>query len=370
MQLKQLNLRQFRNYRKMELIFDDRINVFLGENAQGKTNVLEAIYVLALAKSHRTSKDRELIQWNEEFAHIQGQFIKRTGPLELELILSAKGKKGKVNGLEQKKLSDYIGAANVVMFAPEDLSLVKGNPHGRRRFLDMEIGQMNRVYLHHLGLYQKVLKQRNHLLKDLQQKKGSMSMLDVLTEQLIMLAAEVMSRRFLFVQQLKKWARDIHYSISNEKEELDIHYLPSAHVSEEMNLSKIKEILYETFEKKRMQEVQRGVTLFGPHRDDLGFTVNGHDLQTYGSQGQQRTTALALKLAEIELIHSEVGDYPILLLDDVLSELDNYRQSHLLQTMQEKVQTFITTTSVAGIDEQTLEQAAIYHVSNGTIATK
>ncbi|TWI59590.1 DNA replication/repair protein RecF [Halalkalibacter nanhaiisediminis] len=370
MYLKQLNVRQFRNYKTAELSFDHYVNVFLGENAQGKTNVLEAIYVLALAKSHRTSKDKELIGWGEEFARIQGQFTKNSGQLEMELILSVKGKKGKVNGLEQKKLSEYVGAANVVMFAPEDLNLVKGSPQVRRRFLDMELGQISRVYLHHLGLYHKVLIQRNHLLKDLQMGKGSSDMLDILTDQLIVLAAEVTSRRFAFVKRLQKWAREIHYEISRGKEELEIRYLPSAEVLEEMDLSKIKDEFYQVYSKKRAREIQRGVTLFGPQRDDLGFIVNGRDVQTYGSQGQQRTTALAVKLAEIELIYSEIGEYPILLLDDVLSELDDYRQSHLLHTIQNRVQTFVTTTSVEGIDHKTLEHAAIFDVTEGTIKKK
>lgn len=367
MQLNELTLHQFRNYRDIALHVDERVNIFLGENAQGKTNLLEAIYVLALAKSHRTSRDRELIQWEKPFARVEGIFEKKTGPVVLELLLHPKGKKGKVNGLEQKRLSDYIGIVNVVMFAPEDLNLVKGMPNVRRRFLDMEIGQMNRVYLHYLGLYQKALKQRNALLKEMQKNNGSRNMLDVFTDQLISFAAEVLVRRFLFVERLKKWARDIHFSISNGKEELDIRYVPSAHVSEEMNLSTIKEVLYETFTEKKEEEIRRGMTLVGPHRDDLAFQVNGRDLQTYGSQGQQRTTALALKLAEIELIYAETGEYPILLLDDVLSELDNFRQSHLLMAMKKKVQTFITTTSIAGIDEAMLAQAKIFHVTDGRI---
>lgn len=354
----------------MELAFDHQVNVFLGENAQGKTNIIEAIYVLALAKSHRTSKDKELIGWGEEFARIQGKVEKKSSSLELELILSVKGKKGKVNGLEQKKLSEYIGAANVVLFAPEDLNLVKGSPQVRRRFLDMEMGQISRVYLHHLGLYQKVLLQRNHLLKSLQIGKGSADMLEVLTDQMIVLAAEVTKRRFDFIKRLQKWAEPIHRDISRGKEELKIRYLPSTNVSDEMDLSKIKEELYRVYEKQKPREIVRGVTLFGPHRDDLGFSINGHDVQTYGSQGQQRTTALALKLAEIELIYSEIGEYPILLLDDVLSELDDYRQSHLLQTIQDRVQTFVTTTNVGGIDQRTLDQAKIWTVSEGSILSQ
>ncbi|MCM3762783.1 DNA replication/repair protein RecF [Alkalihalobacillus oceani] len=367
MDLKQLTLRQFRNYDQAALSFQQPVNIFLGENAQGKTNVLEAIYVLALAKSHRTTKDKELIRWGEEFARIEGHFTRKTGPFELELILSLKGKKGKVNGLEQRKLSEYVGAANVVMFAPEDLGLVKGSPQVRRRFLDMEIGQISRVYLYHLGLYQKVLVQRNHLLKDLQARKGSGEMLDILTDQLIALAAEVISRRLAFVKRLQEWAFPIHYDISRGKEKLKISYVPPGEVSDEMDLSNIKEELYQVYKQKRDKEIQRGVTLFGPQRDDLSFQVNGHDIQTYGSQGQQRTTALALKLAEIELIYAEVGEYPLLLLDDVLSELDDYRQSHLLRSIQNKVQTFVTTTSVEGIDEQTLRQAAVFEVTEGTI---
>ncbi|NEU32662.1 DNA replication/repair protein RecF [bacterium LRH843] len=367
MYLNKLTLRQFRNYKKAEADFSESINVFLGENAQGKTNILEAIYVLSLAKSHRTSKDRELIGWDEEFARIQGQFTKKTGHLDLELIFSQKGKKGKVNGIEQKKLSEYIGAANVVMFAPEDLNLVKGSPQIRRRFIDMEIGQISRVYLHHLGLYQKVLVQRNHLLKDLQIRKGSSDMLEILTDQLIVLAAEVTSRRFAFIKKLKKWAKETHFSISRGKEELEICYLPSIDVSEELDMSKIKEEFYRVFARKKDHEIRRGVTLFGPQRDDLGFLVNGRDVQTYGSQGQQRTAALSLKLAEIDLIYSEIGEYPILLLDDVLSELDDYRQSHLLKTIQGRVQTFVTTTSVEGIDKETLGRAEIFEVSDGTI---
>ncbi|WP_332692426.1 DNA replication/repair protein RecF [Halalkalibacter lacteus] len=368
--LKQLTLRQYRNYKKVEVAFDRQINVFLGDNAQGKTNILEAIFVLALAKSHRTSKDKELIGWGEEFARIHGEIAKKTNKLEIELILSMQGKRGKVNGIEQKKLSEYVGAANVVMFAPEDLNLVKGIPQVRRRFLDMELGQISRIYLHNLGLYQKVLKQRNSLLKTLQIGKGSKDMLDILSEQMIVLAAEVTIRRYGFIKRLQKWAEQIHHDISRGKEKLEICYRSTADVSEEMDLSKIKDGFYQTYEKQRTREIQRGVTLFGPHRDDLGFSINGRDVQTYGSQGQQRTTALSLKLAEIELIYSEIGEYPILLLDDVLSELDDYRQSHLLQTIQNRVQTFVTTTNVSGIDQQTLNQATIFHVSDGTITTQ
>ena len=280
-----------------------------------------------------------------------------------------RSKKAKINHIEQTKLSQYIGNMNIVMFAPEDLTLVKGSPQVRRRFIDMELGQVSPRYMHDLSRYLKVLQQRNHYLKQLQTKKQKdETMLFVLTEQLIELAASVTEKRQEFVQLLQSWAQPIHKSISRDLEELTIIYKPSIdYVSETTNLSKMIEAYNEKFDKIKDREIERGVTLFGPHRDDLLFQVNGKDVQTFGSQGQQRTTALSLKLAEIDLIHSVVGEYPILLLDDVLSELDDYRQSHLLNTIQGKVQTFVTTTSVDGIDHQTLKQAATYEVVSGTI---
>ena len=353
---------------KARIQFENNVNVFLGENAQGKTNIMEAIYVLAMARSHRTPKDKELIHWDEEYAKIEGRIEKRNGPLSLQLIISHKGKKAKLNQLEQRKLSNYVGALNVVMFAPEDLNLVKGNPSVRRRFIDIEIGQIQPVYLYHLGQYQKLLQQRNSLLKTLRyQKNPDYVMLDILTEQLIEAAANIYIRRVRFVQLLQKWAEPIHHGISRGLEKLEIHYNPTVEVSEEMDLSKIVDGYQQKFDKIKEREVERGVTLAGPHRDDLSFFVNGKDVQTYGSQGQQRTTALSLKLAEIELIHSEVGEYPLLLLDDVLSELDDFRQSHLLNTIQGKVQTFVTTTSVEGIDHETLEKATTFQVQAGLI---
>ncbi len=366
--IEKLSLTNYRNYKKTEVTFEDKVNVILGENAQGKTNIMEAIYVLAIAKSHRTSNDKDLIRWDEEYAKIEGRANRKKGPLQLQLVISTKGKKAKLNHIEQQRLSQYIGAMNIVMFAPEDLNLVKGNPQLRRRFLDMEIGQVSPVYMHDLSKYQKILQQRNHYLKQLQrQKERNTTMLDVYTEQVIEAAAKIIKKRFDFLQLLQKWADPVHKGISRGLETLEIQYKASADVSENLELSKIIEVFEEKFDKIRDREIDRGMTLAGPHRDDLQFFVNGKDVQTFGSQGQQRTTALSLKLAEIELIHSEIGDYPILLLDDVLSELDDYRQSHLLNTIQGKVQTFVTTTSVEGIDHETLNQAAQYHVKSGLI---
>ncbi|WP_096202878.1 DNA replication/repair protein RecF [Bacillus sp. FJAT-45350] len=367
MYIKELYIKSFRNYEEAAITFDNCVNVIMGENAQGKTNIVESIYLLAMSKSHRTSKDKELIGWEKDFARIQGKVERRNGPISLELIVATKGKKVKLNGLEQRKLSEYIGAMNVVMFAPEDLNLVKGSPQIRRRFIDMEIGQINPMYLYNLAIYQKILLQRNHLLKELQRQGKNRMMLEILTSQLIDAAVKVVQKRFQFVQTLEEWAKPIHEEISRGKEILNIQYKPSLDVSETMDLSKLEEAYNEAFSKLTEKEIQRGTTLLGPHRDDLLFFINDKDVQTFGSQGQQRTTALSVKMAELELIKSKIGEYPILLLDDVLSELDDFRQSHLLNTIQGKVQTFVTTTSVEGIDHKTLNEASTYKVEQGTI---
>jgi len=368
MYLQELELHNYRNYETLTIPFENKVNVILGENAQGKTNLMEAIYVLALAKSHRTSNDKELIRWDAEYAKIKGRLHKTHGSVPLELTISKKGKKAKYNHIEQKKLSRYIGNMNVVMFAPEDLNLVKGSPQVRRRFIDMEIGQISPVYLYDMSRFQKILQQRNHYLKQLQMKKQTdRTMLDILTEQLIEQAAKIVMRRFEFVRMLEEWARPIHHSISRGLEQLEIQYKPSVNVSEELDWSKMIKSYENKFAEIREREIDRGVTMAGPHRDDLAFVVNGRDVHTFGSQGQQRTAALSVKLAEIELIYSEIREYPILLLDDVLSELDDYRQSHLLNAIQERVQTFVTTTSVDGVDHQTLREASMYTVKAGQI---
>lgn len=368
MHIEQLQLKNYRNYQDLDISFDDKTNVIIGENAQGKTNLMEAIYLLAFTKSHRTPRDKELISWGQEHAKIAGRITKRKQTFPLEIIISAKGKKAKLNHMEQTRLSNYIGALNVVMFAPEDLTLVKGAPQIRRRFIDMELGQIQPRYIYHLGQYQKVLKQRNHLLKQLQRgKTQDTTMLQVLTEQLIEHAATLLERRFAFLELLRKWAKPIHYGISRELEELEISYNATIEVSEEANKEKIETIYANKFHEIQEKEIDRGTTLIGPHRDDLVFYVNNKNVQIYGSQGQQRTAALSVKLAEIDLIAGEVGEYPVLLLDDVLSELDNYRQSHLLNTIQGKVQTFVSTTSVDGISHETLREAELFQVHDGLV---
>lgn len=368
MYIKELKLRDYRNYNQLDIKFNNQVNVIIGENAQGKTNLLEALYILAFTKSYRTTNDRELIKWDAEFAKVTGVLHKKNQSLPLEIIFHKQGKKAKVNYLEQRKLSDYIGALNLVMFAPEDLTLVKGSPQNRRRYIDMEIGQIQPMYVYHLGEYQKVLKQRNHLLKQLQvQKSPDLTLLEVVTEQLISHAAEVLLGRFNFLKLLRSWAIPIHYKISRELENLRIEYEPSLKLREESTLEEIKVNLITQFKKVEKNEIFRGTTLVGPHRDDLLFYINDKEVKVYGSQGQQRTTALALKLAEIDLIYNEIGSYPILLLDDVLSELDDYRQSHLLSAIEGKVQTFVSTTNIAGINHETIEKATLFEVVEGVV---
>ena len=367
MHIEQLKLKNYRNYVSLDLSFSPNINVLIGENAQGKTNVMEAIFVLAMAKSHRTSNDRELIRWGADYGKIEGAVQRKYGVLPLELTLSKKGKKARVNHLEQQRLSDYIGQLNVVMFAPEDLHLIKGSPQVRRRFLDMEIGQVSRVYLHDLLQFHKVMRQRNAILKANQGRSGLTDvMFDVYTDQYIDLAIRIIRKRFEFAEMLQKWAEPIHKGISRGLEELVITYETLKDIEADQSADEMASRLRERLGGLRQRELDRGVTLAGPHRDDLTFFVNGHNVQVYGSQGQQRTAALSLKLAEIELLRQETGESPVLLLDDVLSELDDYRQSHLLNTIQGQVQTLVTTTNVDGITHETIRKADLYRVAAGT----
>lgn len=369
MHIENLKLTNYRNYESLQLQFSQNINVFIGENAQGKTNVMESIYVLAMGKSHRTSNDKELIRWNADYGKIEGEISRRYGVVPMELTISKKGKKGKVNHLEQSKFSEYIGQMNVVMFAPEDLNVVKGSPQVRRRFIDMEIGQISPIYLHDLLTFNKILKQRNHLLKIHQGRQTLHNdvMFDVYTEQYVHAAVKVIRKRFEFMKLLQEWAEPIHDGISRGKEKLVIKYQSITGLEESMDEKAMIEFLLAKLQDMKQKEIDRGLTLVGPHRDDLQFFVNDYDVQTYGSQGQQRTTALSLKLAEIELIKQETKEAPILLLDDVLSELDDHRQSHLLNTIRDHVQTFVTTTNVDGIAHETIQNAKMFRVTQGSI---
>lgn len=368
MELESLTLKNYRNYGDLTLEFSDGVNVFLGENAQGKTNLLESIYVLALARSHRTSSDKDLIQWTEKEATISGRVKRAISDTPLSLNFSNKGKKARVNHLEQSKLSQYIGQLNVILFAPEDLELVKGAPSVRRRFIDMEFGQMNPLYLYNTTQYKRILKERNAYLKRLQLKQTTDTVfLDVLSEQLVNVGAQILIARESFLKKLEQAAQPIHAEISDQRETLHLVYNSSVNFDEKDDLAGVTAAFEAALLKQRAREIMMGSTLLGPHRDDLQFIVNDNDIAVFGSQGQQRTTALAVKLAEIDLMQQETGEYPVLLLDDVLSELDANRQTHLLLAIQDKVQTFITAPSLTDVARQLIHTPKVFHVKHGEI---
>lgn len=368
MKLTNLQLQNFRNYESVQLEFTDGVHVFIGENAQGKTNLMESIYALAMTKSHRTTNDKELIGWNKEFATIKGTVEKTATKTNLELQFSKKGKIAKVNFLEQKRLSSYLGNLNVILFAPENLTLVKGSPQNRRKFVDMELGQMSSLYLYDLVEYNRVLKQRNTYLKQLAiKKKQPDEYLEVLSEMLSELASKIVFHRLDFMKQLEALAIPIHDQLSLGREKFSVSYQATIPLEDGLTPSQIKEIYIDQFKKNQTREADQATTLIGPHRDDLIFYLNEIPVQTYGSQGQQRSTVLSLKLAEIELMKLSTGEYPLLLLDDVLSELDDDRQTHLIKAIENKVQTFITTTSLDGIKQQFINEPVVIPIEKGTI---
>ncbi|SDY36283.1 DNA replication/repair protein RecF [Thermoactinomyces sp. DSM 45892] len=368
MRVQSLEIQRYRNISQLSLDCPQDLHIFVGPNAQGKTNILESLYLLALGKSHRTRSTKELIQFGEQHAILKARVKRNETGSRLEVRLRDLGKKVSINGIEQPKLSQYIGFLPAILFAPEDLAIVKGSPQIRRRFLDMEIGQVSPTYLYHLSQLHKLLTQRNSLLKGLgTNKKFQVEFLDVYDEQLISLSLELWRKRFHFLKQLTKWSQEIHQSITSANEELLIEYLPSIPITADLAIEEWRAVFQAELQKVREKEIRRGSTLLGPQRDDFRLVANGLDLHTFGSQGQQRTAALSLKLAEIELIQQETGTYPILLLDDVLSELDDSRKTHLLEAIRGRVQTFVTTTNLEGIDGETLAKAQIYQIQQGNI---
>ena len=362
MKLINLQLQNFRNYSEQSVKFSKNLNIFLGNNAQGKTNLLESIYLLAFARSHRAYKDKELIKNGEKMAKIEANLERQTGNVTLELELSAKGKKTKVNHLEQGRLSNYLGRLNVVLFAPEDLNLIKGTPSMRRKFIDMELGQIKPLYLHNLVEYQKVLNQRNYYLKS---SHIDSMMLDVFDEQLVNHGVVILRERKQFINQLEKIAQSLHCDISSQRENLTMRYgtFLDLDVSFDEVAAEFKNIL----QTNRKRDIEQRMTSKGPHRDDLLLEINNLDVKKFGSQGQQRLAALSLKLSEVELIRQEIGEYPILLLDDVMSELDNHRQLQLMKVIENKVQTFITTTTLDHLHIQEELDPDIFYINGGQI---
>lgn len=344
--IESLKLQNYRNYESLDLKLADGTNVLYGDNAQGKTNILEAIYLCALGRSHRGTKDRELIQFDRDEAHVRLGARKDGVPVRIDIHLKkGRGKGVAVNGMPLRRMSDLFGELHVVFFSPEDLSIVKNGPSERRKFLDMELCQLDPVYTYHLANYTKVVVQRNHLLKDLEEKPELMDTLDVWDSQLVRYGSEVIRRRREFTSQIAEIVGRTHAGISGGEESLRVSYEPN--VTEEEFAEKLRRM--------RPRDLGARATLSGPHHDDLKFEIGGIDVRRFGSQGQQRTAALSLKLAEIELVKMRTGDSPVLLLDDVLSELDTKRQVHLLAEIR-NVQTIVTCT---GLDDFILKNLHI-----------
>lgn len=354
MKLKQIQLENFRNYEHLELDFHPQLNIFLGQNAQGKTNILEAIYFLALTRSHRTNHDKELIRWEQKAMTVAGLVEKKGGTVPLEVQLSSKGRVAKVNHLKENRLADYIGQLNLIMFAPENLELVKGAPAVRRRFLDMELGQIRPVYLYDSVRYNRALKERNAYLK-FDKDKIDNNFLAVLDEQLVEHGDKLMAERATFIEKLAGHANKVHKELTHGAEDLQIIYQ-----------RQVKENFLSELTERHSLDIFRHLTSCGPHRDDLQFLINDVNVADFGSQGQQRTVALSIKLAEIDLIFEETGEYPILLLDDVMSELDNARQLDLIKTALYKTQTFMTTTTLDHLKNMP-DDLQIFQVKAGEI---
>lgn len=355
-----IELLNYRNYGELHMDLSSGTNILYGNNAQGKTNVLEAVYICCTTKSHRGSKDKEIIRFKEEEAHIKLTLEKDSVPYRIDMHLKKNKAKGiAVNGIPIHKASELFGIANVVFFSPEDLNIIKNGPAERRRFVDLELCQLNKLYVHALVQYNKIVVQRNKLLKELTFHPDYESTLDVWDTQLISYGTQVIEYRKEFISQLNEIIRDIHYKLSGKKEKLVIVYEPNVK-PENFEASLIK---------NREQDIRQKTTLSGPHRDDITFLVNDVDIRKFGSQGQQRTAALSLKLSEIELVKKLARDYPILLLDDVLSELDSERQNQLLLSIHH-IQTMITCTGLDDFVGNRFPIDKIFKVIDGTVVNE
>lgn len=352
-----IELQNYRNYDQLHMDFSHGTNILYGDNAQGKTNILEAIYICATTKSHRGSKDKEIIQFDRDESHIKLNVRKRDVPFRIDMHLKKNRAKGvAVNGVPIKKASELFGIVNVVFFSPEDLNLIKNGPSERRRFVDMELCQLNKLYVYSLVQYNKIVTQRNRLLKDLIFRPDYEETLDIWDMQLAQYGQEIIRCRDGFLQQMDEITGFIHQQLSGAKERLHIAYEPNVAAG----------MLESALRRSRPSDLKQKTTLVGPHRDDVSFCVNGVDIRKYGSQGQQRTAALSLKLAEIELVKKTVDDYPILLLDDVLSELDHNRQNHLLSEINQ-IQTMITCTGLEDFVSKRFRMDQVFKVISGAV---
>lgn len=355
--IKSLKLSNFRNYNSLDIGFSPNTNIIYGDNAQGKTNILEAIFISGTTKSHKGSKDKEIIKLQKEEAHIRVHLEKNQMQHRIDMHLKKNMTKGiAIDGIPIRKSSELIGLLNVVFFSPEDLGIIKNGPGERRRFLDMELCQLDKVYLHNLSKYNKIINQRNHLLKQIGFNKELLDTLSIWDCQLLEYGNRIIKRRNEFLLELNEIVFDIHKKLTGNQEELILQYEPN--------------VTEKKFEKKLVQTRERDLSLrmtnVGPHRDDINFLVGEMDIRKYGSQGQQRTAALSLKLAEIKMVKNTIKDNPILLLDDVLSELDRNRQNYLLDNI-DAIQTMITCTGLEEFVNNRIAVNQIYKVVEGSV---
>ena len=352
-----LKLQNYRNYEYLNMNFDEKINIIYGDNAQGKTNILESMYVCATSKSHRGSKDREIIRFDNDESHIKVNVKKNDMNYRIDMHLKKNKPKGiAVNGIPIKRAVELFGILNIVFFSPEDLGIIKNGPSERRRFVDMELCQLDNFYLYNLNHYNKIVNQRNKLLKDMYMNPDLKETLTIWDMQLVSYGSKIIERRKLFVEQLNEIIYEIHKKLSGGREEIRIQYEPDVELDE--------------FESKlrnsQDRDMRAKMTSVGPHRDDFSFLVGDVDIRKFGSQGQQRTAALSLKLSEIELVKRITKDTPVLLLDDVLSELDSNRQNYLLNSIGD-IQTIITCTGLEEFVNNRFEINRVFKVSAGTV---
>ena len=360
MYISSLELADFRNIASLHMEFSQGTNILYGENAQGKTNILESLYMLSTTKSHRGVRDRDMIRFGREESHIRSLIMKGGIDYRIDMHLRKNKSKGiAINGQRIKKASELIGILHIVFFSPEDLGIVKNGPAERRRFMDMELCQLDASYLHNLNQYNKTVENRNRLLRDIYMFPDLKETLDVWDAQLVNFGSKIIESRRRFILDLNEIVGEIHGKLSGGREHLSLLYEPNT----------AAEDLEERLRFSRERDIHMKTTSTGPHRDDFSFMDGEIDLRRYGSQGQQRTCALSLKLSEIDLVKKMIGHRPVLMMDDVLSELDSGRQNYLLNTIG-GIQTFITCT---GLDEFVYNRFRIdqvYRVENGMCTKK
>jgi len=359
MHIKYLQLKNFRNYNELVIEFNKGTNVFVGDNAQGKTNILEAIYYCSLAKSHRTNKDKELINWNGSDAYIKLYVCKTRLDKKIEIKIFKEGKKGvNINSIKILKMSELVGNFNVIMFSPEDLNIVKESPSYRRKFLDIELCKLSRKYYYNLTQYKKVLNERNLAIR---KWNTDSDIIDVYDKQLSEFGAIIIRDRMNYIEKLNRLGKVIHSNITSKSEIIEIKYLTPI-----KQLDNIEENFYLLLCKNRKRDIETRTTSIGPHRDDFSIDINDIDARIFGSQGQQRTCVLTIKFGALEIIKELTGEYPVLLLDDVLSELDTKRQEYILNSIKE-VQTLITCTGVNNIRKYLNAESRIFEVMSGEL---